>query len=155
QKCGTDMRHASPWIRVSTLRQDCSEASAIVQGRVTRTTPPNPNGQNGWGTTDVLIEKVLKPHPLLIGRQTLTLPEEIKPDQRSSHRYLFFVDVHEEKPTFSAYKRFQLETDSELPKYVECILTMKDKKPTELLSFYFDYLPHTDVQIASDAWREF
>src|SRR6266542_4197771 len=56
-----------------TLREELTQASAVLYGKLTRATPANPDGKGREGVTDCVIEKILKAHPLLVGTKTVTI----------------------------------------------------------------------------------
>jgi len=137
-----------------TLRDEVGAAKAIVQVRLTRATPPNPDGEGGEWVTDFVIEKTLKRHPLLAGRDTLTISRHISVNNGVPQRFLLFVDIDNNgRP--DPYRGIPLIARSDLPRYIQGILRIKGKKTTEQLRFYFDYLHHAEQEIARDAGKEF
>jgi hypothetical protein len=142
------------YLDLRTLRQEVAEASAVLCVKLARATPPNPDGPGGEGVTDFIIEKTLKKHPVLAGRDILTYPHYLPPKKGVPQRFLLFVDI-DNKGRPDPYRGIPLGARSDLPRYVEGILKIKDKKTTVRLRFYFDYLHHAEEEIASDAEKEF
>jgi hypothetical protein len=138
----------------STFRDELARAAAVVCGRLTRVTPPNPDGPGGEWITDLAIDKTLKKHAVLAGRDTLAIPRQLQDNVPNPQRFLVFIDF-DNKGRPDPYRGYPLTARSDLLRYVEGILKIKDKKPTEQLRFYFAYLHHAEEQIARDALLEF
>src|SRR5438270_10258071 len=110
-----------------TLRDEVGKAKAIVQVHLARVTPPNPDGEGGEWVTDFAIEKTLKKHPLLAGRDTLTIPRQISINNGGPRRFLLFVDI-DNKGRPDSYFGIPMSARSDLPRYIQGILKIKDKK---------------------------
>ena len=56
-----------------TLSGEIEQADFILYGTLSNARP-DPNGEFGKGTTDLNIELVIKPHPMVAGKKTITIP---------------------------------------------------------------------------------
>src|SRR5947209_16847631 len=111
----------------TTLRDELTQASAVLCGKLTRATPSNPAAEGGGGITDFVIEKTLKKHPLLAGRDTLTIPRYIPLSNGVAPRFLIFVDI-DNKGRPDPYRGIPMPARSDVARYVEGIQRIKDKK---------------------------
>jgi hypothetical protein len=128
-----------------TLTGEISQASLVLYG-----TLANPK-DDGEGSTDLVIDSVIKENEILGNRKTITLARTIPPDNK--FKYLVFCDVFKGK--IDPYRGVQVKSDSDLPKYLKGAVAVKDKKPNERLRFFFDYLDNADPEISNDAYKEF
>src|SRR5260221_8862841 len=82
--CGGDLQTRA------TLRQEIEKARVIVAGKLTnpRLNSAAPDG----GTTDLVVEHVLKDHALIRGKSRLTLPRYLPTDEQSP-KLLLMADV--------------------------------------------------------------
>jgi hypothetical protein len=136
-----------------TLRQEAAQASAVLYGKLTRATPPNPDEPGGEGVTDFVIEKTLKAHPSLAGTGKLTIKRYLPPETVGGSNLVVFVDVFKGK--VDLYRGVVVKAGSAFPAYLEGVLRVKDAKPDKRLRFYFNYLNHTESEIANDALQEY
>jgi hypothetical protein len=131
-----------------TLVGDFSQASMVLYGSFT-----NPKiGANGLdGTTDFVIDKVLKPHEALKGikNSTVTLPRHVL----AKNKFVVFIDVY--KGNLDPYRGVEVQANSELVKYLEGAVKLEKSSPPERLRFAFDFLNSADFDVAMDAYREF
>jgi hypothetical protein len=102
------------------------------------------------GEAVFVIENVLKTHPMIEGKKKLTLPRYIT---SLKTKFVIFADVYQGK--IDPYKGTQLTKDSEMLKYVDGVLKMKDKSQPERLRFAFDFLNSPESEVALDAYREY
>jgi hypothetical protein len=138
-----------------TLTGEVSQASMVLYGTLTNAQIQG-NGEDG--TTDLVIEKVVKKHDDLDkltktkGNKTfVVLPRYVPP--ADGYKYLVFCDVFKGK--VDPYRGVAVKADSDMAKYLEGALAVKDKKIGERLRFFFDYLDNADLEISNDAYKEF
>src|SRR5689334_22431676 len=79
--------------RGPTFLQDFDQASMVLFGKFTN--PKLPKGDDfGGGTTDFVIEKVVKANKILGDRKVITLPRYVP---KTKSKYLIFCDVYKGK----------------------------------------------------------
>jgi hypothetical protein len=130
-----------------TLRRDIAESKLVLFGRLA-----NAREGPGDGSTDLVINVVFKPDPVLDGRGVVTIPRRIRiPDLQDPPYFLVFADVVEGKPDF--YRG--VAATPALPAYLNGLLRLADKDRPTVLRYCFDYLEHPDRAVAEDAYAEF
>jgi len=132
-----------------TLTTEATQASMVLFGRLTNAKPDFNNVDAG--TTDLVIEKVVKADGILAGRNVITLPRYIPPDKDS--KFLIFCDVYNGK--VDPYKGEAVPPDSRIADYLKGALEIKDKDPVARLQYFFKYLDDKDIVVSNDAYTEF
>jgi hypothetical protein len=132
-----------------TLIGDVNQASMVLYGTFTNAQPGLDAGQ---GTTDLNIEAVIKKHEILGDKKVLTLPRYV-PNKDPKVKFLVFCDVFKGK--IDPYRGVPVQADSDMVKYLQGALEIKDKDISTRLRFYFDYLDDKEVEISNDAYKEF
>jgi len=135
-----------------TLIGDVNQASMVLYGVFTNA-KLDPNGDGTQGTTDLVIEKVIKKNDILGDRKVLTLPRYVPVDSKSKQKFLVFCDVFKGK--IDPYRGVPVPADSDMVKYLTGALANKDKDIGKRLRFYFDYLDDSDNEVSTDAYKEF
>jgi hypothetical protein len=130
-----------------TLTGEVAQASMVLYGSLANAK------EDGEGSTDLLIDVVVKPNEILGKRKVLTLARYLTPATDAKYKYLFFFDVFKGK--IDPYRGMAVKADSDLPKYLHGALAVKDKQPNDRLRFFFDYLDNADPEISNDAYKEF
>ena len=133
-----------------TLTGDVNQASMVLFGTLTNA-KLNADGLD-QGSTDLQVEAVIKKNDILGDKKVVTLPRYI-PSDKTSSKFLVFCDVFKGK--IDPYRGFQVKGDSDIVKYLQGALAVKDKDVSTRLRFFFDYLDNADVEIANDAYKEF
>lgn len=140
-----------------TLTQDVQQASMVLVGTFTNAKM----GENfGDGTTDLVIESVLKKHEILdkevktdaAGKKVLTLKRYV-PQEDKKYKYLVLCDVFNN--AIDPYRGVAVRTDCDIASYIDGATKIKDKKPAERLAFFFKYLDDAEVEVSNDAYKEF
>jgi hypothetical protein len=135
--------------RGPTLVEDYAQASMVLYGSFT-----NPRLDAGGGvdngTSDFVIEKTLKSHEILKGKNVITLAKYIP---ASKSKYIIFCDVY--KNNVNPYRGEEVTPGSELLKYLTSALEFKDEPIGKRLRHCFDFLNSTDLVVSTDAYREF
>jgi len=130
-----------------TLTQEVDQAAMVLYGKLA-----NANEQNE--TTDLVIEQVVKDSAVRGQRKTLTLARYIETDETTAkYRFLVFCDMFNGK--IDPYRGLALKPTSKLTAYLGGALKVKDKALTQRLRFFFDYLDNADIEVSSDAYKEF
>jgi hypothetical protein len=146
---------ACPFCNVNgqTLTGETNQASMVLFGTLTKA-DPNPREEAPDGTTDLVIEKVVKNHDFLQNRKILTLPRYIPPiPDGNKYKFLVFIDVFKNK--LDPYRGVAVKADCDMATYLKGALAVKDEKVEKRLAFFFDYLDNADVEISTDAYKEF
>jgi hypothetical protein len=132
----------------ATLVGDFTQASMVLYGTFTN---PKLGASQLEGSTDFVIEKVLKSHESLKGLKgnTVTLPRHVL----SKSKYIVFVDVY--KGNLDPYRGIEVSAKGDLVKYLEGAVKLQDSPAPERLRYCFDYLNSPDFDAAMDAYREY
>jgi hypothetical protein len=130
-----------------TLTGEITQASMVLFGTLANAK------EDGEGSTDLIIDMVVKDNEILGKRKTITMARYVIPPADGKYKYLVFCDVFKGK--IDPYRGVAVKADSDLPKYLRGALAVKDKKPNERLRFFFDYLDNADGEISNDAYKEF
>jgi hypothetical protein len=135
-----------------TLIGDVNQASMVLYGTFTNA-KLDAGGDLGQGTTDLIIEAVIKKHEVLGDKKVLTLPRYVPTDKNNAVKFLVFCDVFKGK--IDPYRGVPVPVDSDMVKYIQGALEVKDKNINQRLRYYFDYLDNKDTEISNDAYKEF
>ena len=135
-----------------TLTSDVDQACMVLYGVLANANRTSPTDAPE-GTTDLIIEHVIKPHQNL-KTAVITLPgyTNLGPDG-GSYRYLVFIDIFKGK--IDPYRGIVVKADSELLRYLKGAVELKDQKPEKRLRYFFDYLDNGEASISNDAYQEF
>ncbi len=131
-----------------TLTGEVNQASMVLFGTLTNAQL----GAGGAGTTDFRVEAVVKNNPILGGKKVVTLPRYV-PTDNNQNKYLMFCDVYKGK--IDPYRGVPVKGVSDIVKYLQGALAVKDKDISTRLRFFFDYLDNADLEIANDSYKEF
>jgi hypothetical protein len=132
-----------------TLTGEVNDASLVLFG--TLANAKLDAGDLGQGTTDLKIEAVLKKHAIVEGKKVITLPRYVPPDNAS--KFLVFCGVFQGK--IDPYRGIPVKRDSDIVKYLQGAVAVKDRPISDRLRFFFDYLDNADLEVANDAYKEF
>jgi hypothetical protein len=132
-----------------TLTGDIDQASMVLVGTLTNAKLTSQDTLEG--TTDLEIESVIKKHDIIAGKKVVTLPKYIPNDKK--YKFLIFCDVFKGK--IDPYRGVAVKPECDIAGYVEGALKVKDKKPTERLAYFFKYLENAEVEVSTDAYKEF
>lgn len=135
----------------TTLTQEVNQASMVLYGRLENAKLTGT--EFGDGTTDLVIEKVIKPHEILADKKVITLSRYVPTDKDAKVRFLVFCDVYKGK--IDPYRGLAVKGDSDIARYLEGAMKVKDEKSTARLRFFFDYLANADAEVSNDALKEF
>src|SRR5690349_9398334 len=79
-----------------TLIGDVNQASMVLYGTFTNA-KLDASGDLGQGSTDLVIEAVIKKHEVLGDKKVLTLPRYVPTDKNNNVKFLVFCDVFKGK----------------------------------------------------------
>jgi hypothetical protein len=139
-----------------TLTGEVAQAKLVLYGQLT-----NAKEQaNGDGTTDLLVETVIKNElagkkddPLAGNNKTVQLNRYLPPlETTDKYRYLVYCDYFRGK--IDPYRVVPVK-DADMAKYLLGALEHKDEPIGKRLRFFFDYLDSPDLEISNDAYKEF
>src|SRR5260370_27274372 len=126
---------------------DVNQASMVLFGTFTNA-KLDASGDFGQGSTDLIIEAVIKNHEILGDKKLLTLPRYVPTDKNSNNKFLVFCDVFKGK--IDPYRGLPVPADSDMGKYIAGALEVKDKSIGAGLRNYFDYLGNKDTETADE-----
>ncbi len=136
--------------RGPTLIGDYDQASMVLFGKFTNAKLGADDDFSG-GSTDFVIDKVLKSHEILGKRKVITLPRYIP---KTKSKFLVFCDVYKGK--IDPYRGVEIQTGGDIVKYLEGASKLKKKEDLAArLRYCFDYLDNPELEISLDAYREF
>jgi len=135
-----------------TLIGDVNQASMVLYGTFTNA-KLDASGDLGQGSTDLVIEVVIKTHEVLGDKKVLTMPRYVPADKNNNVKFLVFCDVFKGK--IDPYRGVPVPADSDMVKYIQGALAAKDKNIGERLRYCFDYLQSPELEVSLDAYREF
>lgn len=145
-----------------TLTDEINQASMVLYGTLQKPTLDRNGGQFGEGTTELVIETVVKHHDALNdpkvvqslnGKKVVVLNRYIPIDRDNKYKFLVFCDIF--KNNVDPYRGLQVRADSDVAKYLAGALAIRDKDVPTRLKYFFDYLDNADVEVSNDAYREF
>lgn len=144
------LAHACPFCSMQgeTLTGLVNQSNMVLYG-----TLKNPRPGPGGGSTDLVINKVIKDHSIRGNRKVITLPRHVPLDNSNKDRFLIFCDVYKGK--VDPYRGIAIKPESNIDRYLVGALAVKDKPIPDRLRFFFDYLEDEDPDIANDALKEF
>jgi hypothetical protein len=156
-----------------TLSGEVSQADFIVLGTLT-------NAQRDpadflKGTTDLVVESVVKPHDYLKGKKVVRIPRYVPPDSGGGNpKYLVFCSLYTRPVDFAAaavtsslalgnsdhsvvdaYRGEVVPAGSQLADYPKGAIEVKQKDAVARLRYFFDFLDSPDLVISADALNEF
>jgi hypothetical protein len=135
--------------RGPTLVEDFLQASMVLYGHFNNPKLDTTGGIEG-GTSDFVIEKVLKDHEILKGRKVITLAKYIP---ASKNKFIVFCDVY--KNNINPYRGEDASQSDELLKYLTSSLAIKGQQIGKRLRHCFDFLNSPDLTVSTDAYREY
>lgn len=135
-----------------TLTNEVAQADFILYGTLDNAKPDPKEPGSTKGTTDMVIDAVVKEHALVKDKKVFTIPRYVPPDQKPAKYMVFFNVVNGD---IDPYRGVVVGTDSKLPEYVKGALGVKGKDAVSRLRYFFDYLESPEIEISADAYNEF
>lgn len=160
-------------VQGQTLAGEVNQADLIVLGTL-KNAKRDPNDITK-GTTELVIDSVVKDHPYLKNKKTLTLPRYISLDPKTPDaKTLVFCGLYStasdnaaaavgssavlanfDRYQLDPYRGDEIEKDSKLPEYLKGAFAVREKDPISRLVYFFDYLDSPESKISTDAFLEF
>jgi hypothetical protein len=131
-----------------TFREDAALSKVILYGTITSSKVTPGEG----GASDFSIAAKIKTDLVLGDKKALKLPRYLPTDEKDPPRYLLFADVYKGELDFF---RGTPVKSSEAIDYVKGALALDPKDRVTVLRYYFDFLEHSDKEIANDAFLEY
>jgi len=148
---GTSM--ACPFCGVTgqTMTNEVEQASAILFGTMSgaRRDPADASKAR----TEMKVEKVIKSHEFVAGKETLSLSRFLPNDGKNPRKYLVFFDIYDGK--LDPYRGVQVSAESKIAEYLVGAMAVRKKDVAARMLYYFDYLDSPDIEISADALMEF
>ena len=135
-----------------TLTQEVNDANMIVFGTLSKT-PNAIRMSSRKGTTEMMVELVVKDDPFLKGRKSITLPRYIPQDPKNPSKYLVFCTLN--KDQIDPYRGEAVAPDSKLAEYLKGAIAVRSKDSASRLQYFFDFLDSPENTISIDAYMEF
>lgn len=135
-----------------TLTNEVAQADFILYGTLGNAKPDPKEPGSTKGTTDMVIDAVVKEHALVKGKKVFTIPRFVPPDPKPFKYMVFFNVVNGD---VDPYRGVIVGTDSKLPEYVTGALAVKQKDVVTRLRYFFNYLESSEIEISADAYNEF
>jgi len=130
-----------------TFTTETADATMVLFGKLT-------NANEKAETTDIEIDTVIKDDPTRGKKDRLTMHRYVDLSLTTpKDRYLVFCEIYKGK--IEPYRGMALKVGSKLPEYLRGALQFKDRPVTQRLRFFFDYLDNSDLEISTDAYKEF
>lgn len=132
------------------LSDELKKADLVIYGTLSNAKgdPTDPDR----ATTDLAIDMAIKPHDLVKGKKSITIPGFWRGDDKTP-KHLIFCNVTNGK--IDPYRGLGFPADSKLPEYLKGALEARTKAPAERLKYFFDYLESADIEISNDSYKEF
>lgn len=157
----------------TTLSGEVAQADLIVLGTLKNAKRDADDPTRG--TTELHIDKVVKPHDYLNGKKMLLLPRYVPADPAAgSDKYIVFCNVYPGNAEnnvaavasslilgnaagyqLDSYRGEPAKSDSKLADYLAGAIKVRQQSVSERLKYFFDYLDNPELIIASDAYLEF
>jgi hypothetical protein len=134
-----------------TLTGDVNQASMVVYGTLANA-KLEADGGFGQGTTELHVEGYVKRNPAFGEPKIIMLPKYIPTDNNSA-RFLIFCDVYKGK--IDPYRGVPIKSNSDLVKYLQGAMLVKEQRIDTRLRYFFDFLDSPDLEVANDAYKEF
>jgi hypothetical protein len=146
---------ACPFCSMSgqTLTGQVNQATLVLYGSLVNARDTSKDGDMSEGTTDLVIDSVIKKHPIVNGKKVVTIPRYVPPPTEGKWKYVVFCDVFKDKIDY--YAGMAVKAESDLDGYLKGAMALKDEKIDKKLRFFFNYLDNADPEISNDAYKEF
>ena len=135
-----------------TLISDSALADMILFGTLKNAIPAK-GGDDFDGTTELVIDIVVRDHAVRGGKNVLIIPRYIPDVGAGKYKFLVFCTTFKGK--LDPYKGLAVKADSDIAKYLKGALDLQKASIDKRLRFAFDYLDNADVEVSNDAYKEF
>src|SRR5260370_9347828 len=133
-----------------TLTGEVNQASMVLFGTLANA-KRNADGFD-QGSTDLQIEAVIKKNDILADKKVVTLPRYV-PSDKTNSKFLIFCDVFKGK--IDPYRGVAVKGYTDIVKYLQGALGVKDKDLPARPRFFFGFLYNAAMQIPNAAHKDF
>jgi hypothetical protein len=157
----------------TTLSGEVAQADLIVLGSL-KNAKKDPNDISR-GTTELHIEKIVKPHDYLNGKKFIVLPRYVPADPAAgTDKYIVFCNVYSGPAEnhaavvastlvlgntasyqLDSYRGEPAKAESNLADYLAGAIKVRTQPIKDRLKYFFNYLDNPELIISSDAYLEF
>lgn len=139
-------------VQGKTLVKEVQDSAFVVFGTLSNPrTSVNADGTEN-SSTDLLLEAIVKDHAFLKEKKQIVLPRYLFVDPKNPVKYLVFCDFYQNR--VDPYRGIPSKT-KDMVEYLQGALKLDEKNPSARLHYFFHYLDHDDLEISTDAFREF
>lgn len=132
------------------LRQDIAQAKMVLYGTLAN---PKLNPGGTGGSTDLVIDRIIKNDPYLNGKKVIQLPRYVPvADPKNPPKFLVFCDLVNGK--LDAYRGTPVKSPA-IVDYLKGATALDPKDQPAKLLYFFRFLDHADPDISNDAFLEF
>jgi hypothetical protein len=135
-----------------TLTREVAQAQFVVFGTLSNPKLSNAADALSEGSTDMTIEEVVKSHPYLKDKKQIVLPKYVPVDREREIKWVIFCDFFKDR--VDPYRGLPTK-NKDLAVYLKGAMALDEKDIGKRLAFFFNYLDHADVEISTDAYKEF
>ncbi len=135
-----------------TLTNQVTQASMVLYGTLKNAKDTSKEGDGSEGTTELVIDAIIKNNEVLGESKVITLPRYV-PSDKGDWKYLVFCDIFKGK--VDPYSGMAVKGESDMAAYLKGAVAVKDEKAEKRLKFFFDYLDNSETEISNDAFKEF
>lgn len=157
-----------------TITREIEQSDFIVLGTMSNARR-DIDGDLTKGTTDLIVDTVVKPHPYLAGKTVLRLPRYIPADPKTANdKFLVFCQLYSRPVdlaaaavasplaianntavTLDAIRGEAVRADSKIADYLKGAFEVRQKDAPARLAYFFRHLDSPEIVISSDAYNEF
>jgi hypothetical protein len=134
-----------------TLTKDAEQAVMILYGRLNNAKLDPNSGDLTSGTTELIIDSIVKSHESVAGKKSIVLPRYIPPEKDT--KFLVFCDFYQGK--IDPYRGMAVRADSHIAEYLKGALAVKDKDASTRLRYFLQFLDDRDPEVSGDSFNEF
>jgi hypothetical protein len=125
-----------------TLTKDAEQAVMILYGQLKNAKLDPNSGDLTSGTTELIIDSIVKSHESVAGKKSIVLPRYIPPEKDT--KFLVFCDFYQGK--IDPYRGMAVRADSHIAEYLKGALAVKDKDATTRLRYFFQFLDYKEYR---------
>jgi hypothetical protein len=134
-----------------TLTKDAEQAVMILYGSLANAKLDPNAGDLTSGSTELLIDSIVKSHESVAGKKSIILPRYIPPEKDT--KFLVFCDFYQGK--IDPYRGMAVRADSRIAEYLKGALAVKDKDAPSRLRYFLRFLDDRDPEVSGDSFNEF
>lgn len=137
----------------TSLASEVAQADLIIYGSLSNA-QRDPSDMTK-GTTDLAVDLVIKPHDMVKGKKSITIPRFVQPTNTDGKPVKFLIFFNVVNGQLDPYRGDEFAADSNLPEYLKGAIEVRQKDTVSQLRYFFNYLEDKDIIISGDAYNEF